>query len=154
MTLMPAIPPRLSGLWRDRLLPVLPVVALALVVFAGGLPVAETAWRLARPAEPPAVPAAETDPRHLAQRLSALRLFGGDRVDAAPATAASTPQLRLAGVAAGTGIALIAIAGGPAEPYRQGEEVVAGLRLGAVSSRGVTLEAAGHRETLLLPESR
>lgn len=144
----------LAGPFRPggRLLAVLATAAAFLVLLAVALPLADALWRTVRPAQAASLPVAETDPRHLAARLAALRLFGGAGEGAAAAEAPAAAELRLTGVAAGSGIALIAVAGRPAEAYRLGQEVLPGLRLAAVAPRQVELERQGRRESLPLPD--
>lgn len=113
-------------------------------------------WRLA---EPPfqalEIHSLESDPRHLAAQLIATNLFG--KRDGS--TGAVTPHLleeefKLVGVAAGGGVALIAIGSRSAEAFRVGADFSPGTRLLKVAPHHIEFERAGLRHKLNMADEK
>lgn len=113
-------------------------------------------WRLSKPARNEvAIERIEEDPRHLASQLAAANLFGkrGEGIDS-QASRTAADSIRLVGVAAGGGLALIAVDGKPATAFRIGAEIVPGTKLSKVAPRHVELERGSHRYKLALPDEK
>lgn len=126
-----------SGVWGLRL------GTLALWALAG-LSVVYWGLRLSSPPSGPQAAVAPA-PAVVADGASVARLLGGGAV--APVVAApSEGRMRLVGVLAGRqsgrGVALIALDGKPAKPYRVGATVDEGLVLQSVGSYEARLGAA------------
>lgn len=96
----------------------------------------------------------ETDPRHLATQLVAANLFGGSGDTGTMRSRMAEEEFRLVGVAAGSGVALIASADRSVEAFRVGAEIIPGKRLVKVAPRHVELESAGQRQVLKLPDDK
>jgi len=99
--------------------------------------------------------AVETEPRKLAQTLTAQHLFG--EVANAAAVAAAPSDIRLSGVIAAAqpgqmAMAFLAVDGKPAVAVRVGEEVSPGTTLKQVQPRQVELVRNGQVMVLALPE--
>ncbi|MBV2184267.1 MAG: hypothetical protein KUL88_06980 [Rhizobium sp.] len=127
------------------------VAVLALAAWEGS----HFIWQRLRPASTVALHEFEKDPRQVAVQLSASGIFGGtgDK-DAARSERGGGDDLRLVGVAAGGGMALIAVDGRQALWFHVGSEVIPGVRLIEVLARQVKIERIGRSETLMLPEEK
>jgi general secretion pathway protein C len=116
-------------------------------------------WALKLFVTPPAAPGHAATVAAAPLRGDLSRIFGTPPPDEAPAAApapAVASRFQLIGVAApragaaGPGVALIAIDGKPARPYRVGALVDGDWHLQAISARGVRLGPAGGEPALSL----
>lgn len=111
-------------------------------------------WQRLRPVGAVALHEFEKDPRQVAAQLAASGIFGGTGDKDVARNERGGDDLRLAGVAAGGGMALIAVDGHPALWFRIGSEVTPGVRLIEVLAHQVKIERIGRSETLMLPEEK
>ncbi len=95
----------------------------------------------------------ETDPARAASRVAAAHPFGlAAAVAPATATAAAGPLRLLGVVAGGAGVALLAAAGKPAQPFVVGDQVAPGVYLERVLPEAVELRGAGVPSRLKLED--